>query len=845
MALLFNSTNNPCEVSRLCSQGEEAFLRLAPYSSSQDSAIWGTSNRSMYLAHGNIDDGTGDDDFEKVIVFQNHEVGIGTNETTATLDVYAHSTNQTILSLRSEEAPYVFKVESAGGIGIGTAHVLPNTFDVWKHTNIHENLQVYDNEDRLLNVSSNDISLNSIKVNIGLHDRPSHLHIYSDVQVDKNVSVTGCLNAIGTSHFEDARISKTLHVSDTISAKSIVLEERLTTHSANVVTDIVINGTIGIGTNVIPSKRATWLFNDAILTPGTSIGVGTTMPSASIHTTQGLMVEGLTVLGGATPMMSGKTPFVNTIIGSTSICSDIVHIGTDSSSSTFGGKVCVAGDVMFGKEYKPINALVNGTARITGNLYIYNQTILEKDVLIRGKLTVPGIVMANGSVTLNGSIGIGTSQPKASLDVNGNSIVRSTLQVMSNAVIEGTFSVMKRVDLSGQLVVNASAKVQDALSIGTSLEVGGVSKLQGDVLINGNLATKGHITSMGGLGVGMPTSLVTAGKIFDVKGDSRFDGSVDIRPKANDCVFECHTSSVRFPNAYVGIGTTLPRSALDVQGIITHKFKRYGCYEPSQILSRKFQFMYVPRSTSTSDQGASFFITITGSFQSSHGQRVVKIHLGGSTSRILSKSVQVEGSITNIQGEDIAHHAQIKFYHKPSTQEYMGCIEISSFYDFGYDLNFEIGQNRDVYEWKVMSPGTTLAKDGWELFWNPLDKCIVDVSNDRVFIQRRLGIGEKNPQYMLDVKRDARFQSKLIVDEGVYSKSGYFAPCHQGKELTTTSSRALTMLKSITVGQTLQGTYGFSGDTLPVGIVPCKDASYDMSAMLALIVKAIQDIDMV
>jgi hypothetical protein len=106
---------------------------------------------------------------------------------------------------------------------------------------------------------------------------------------------------------------------------------------------------------------------------------------------------------------------------------------------------------------------------------------------------------------------------------------------------------------------------------------------------------------------------------------------------------------------------------------------------------------------------------------------------------------------------------QIWFYQDTSTQDLYGYIELGRRSLAGFDIDIEVGTEYDTYTWEAQgSTPPTVANPRLTPWWKPLEAPNQSGTGAGTAVwMDKVGIGEKQPQYALDVRSDARFQSKV------------------------------------------------------------------------------------
>jgi hypothetical protein len=208
-------------------------------------------------------------------------------------------------------------------------------------------------------------------------------------------------------------------------------------------TTSITTGSFGIGTTspatTLDVNGATTLRGSTFITTG-SFGIGTTSPATTLD------VNGATSLRGATTITTGSLVLSST--GDQSII-----------ATSFTGKA----------ELKLINSTGCNNALGIDNdgCYIYSQGFVSGSTFAGPKL-----IVSHG----NGYVGINTTNPVTTLDVNGTVSLRSNTSISGNLSVTGSFTPSGNVSIGSNLSVTGTSTLTGLVSIPTN---GGITLANG------------------------------------------------------------------------------------------------------------------------------------------------------------------------------------------------------------------------------------------------------------------------------------------------------------------------------------------------------------------------------
>jgi len=483
-----------------------------------------------------------------------YPIGIGTTAATAYLSIQGSNTaspanllyatpsindgsNTHYLTFETPASLPVLHVAASTNIGIGTNIPLAK-LDVYGNIITSTNIGVGTTTPR----SALDIigsALVSANIGIGTLTPRSELDIVGSVLV-------GTAVGIGTTQpkesFETIGNMLLSSQTSTLGIGTTVARAGLDVQSAIA----YIAGNLGIGTTTPRTALDVQAFAAHI---AGNLGIGTTTPRTALDVTGGAYLNGPIGIGttdvnvNALVSIGSGTDETNGALMFNSGDGDKIYLTFDPNSSRIAHQTNGRMEFYAGK----INPSLNGEYHFyTGNSANYSERLtLQKD----------------------GNIGIGTIQPRQTLDVFGTAVVSSAI---------GIGTILPR--LSVVLDVLGNAAVSGNLGIGTTIvRTPGVRlDIAGDALIEGNIgigtatprsALDVNNTLLVGTAIGIGTTLPRTG--LDVQSATvYFAGNLGIGITTPRAALETPNSIL--VGTAVGIGTTSPRAALDVHATTTH-----------------------------------------------------------------------------------------------------------------------------------------------------------------------------------------------------------------------------------------------------------------------------------
>jgi hypothetical protein len=381
-----------------------------------------------------------------------------------------------------------------------------------------------------------------------------------------------------------------------------------------------------------------------------------------------------------------------------------------------------------GQPHQTAEMIVYGTTHLSKSFYSHDCAYFDKTVRMNAD-----VVFSPSSVATRHQPVI--TVPKGSLALHDG---RLHVNVAPNATATATLVVQGDSALGGHTDIRASLTVGQGMTVGGALDV------------KGGLTCHNEVSLLAPLTVAAPT---------EFKDTVAFQRPVQLGSGA-DLTLEGGRMTVNGTLQASSIQTAPNGGNLDVggavripNGTLQLRNRRYGIHEPiAPPHERWIRCLVIP-----SHRGLHhFYVKLQGRIYTSKDTKSFAIELGGTTASPSLKHCVVHGNL----GAQVDSLFNVTFYRHHATQDLHAYLEFHRRAEMGLELDIDVGAagRKDLYTWESTTPPPAHE---WTVWWKPLatpDEAIVGDSHTQM---TKLGIGESNPLYMLDVRPDARFQSKL------------------------------------------------------------------------------------
>jgi hypothetical protein len=164
---------------------------------------------------------------------------------------------------------------------------------------------------------------------------------------------------------------------------------------------------------------------------------------------------------------------------------------------------------------------------------------VNKNFVVKNGLEVDeNLIYADGVLD---RVGIGNTDPQATLDVSGDLIVESELDVGGETILRSSLNVINATNLDLTLNVREATRLDSTLSVGDQTALGSSLDVEGDTRLNSTLDVSNE---------------TTLGSSLDVEGDTRLNSTLDVVGDVNfqnNLNVDLDVSA----NQYFGIGDNL------------------------------------------------------------------------------------------------------------------------------------------------------------------------------------------------------------------------------------------------------------------------------------------------
>jgi hypothetical protein len=412
-----------------------------------------------------------------------------------------------------------------------------------------------------------------------------------------------------------------------------------------------------------------------------------------------------------------------------------------------------------GTPHRPAEVIVYGTTHLSKSFYSHDVAYFDKTVRFHApvqfspnavdKRHQPAVILPKGSMALHeghlwinmppiqdASVPAYTLYNTGDTMLHGNAVIHQSLTIQKDLLCQGN------ANIEGTMELQSSLKVMKGLSVasgGLSVASGGLRVADGGL----SVASGGLRVAEGGLSVASGGLAASGGLTVD--GDVSFNGNMTVL-KGGLTVAE---GSIQGQTLSIGGGQ------LECQNsVLKHKHRRYGLYEPLAQRPRWFKCLTIPYRRGQSV----FYVKLQGYIFTSKHSKSFTIELGGTTAAPNIKHATVKGTLGAMES-----YVQFYVYQDTKTLDYFVYLELTRRAEAGFELDVEIGAGNDIFTWEASAPPENSASQ-WAVWWKPFEtpnQHQLDPAQTAMVVMDKIGVGEKNPQYALDVRPEARFQSKI------------------------------------------------------------------------------------
>jgi hypothetical protein len=412
-------------------------------------------------------------------------------------------------------------------------------------------------------------------------------------------------------------------------------------------------------------------------------------------------------------------------------------------------KRCIMAEACFvGEPHRFADLCVYGITHLSQPFYSHDRAYFERSVVCCADVKINGGKLANerllhipkGSLEITqGHLWVNrapiSTHPDILFGVSGGSLLGGSVDIQGD-LQTASLTVHGSAVLKNPLSCQASASVAGDLKVGQGFSVGNSLEIHpGEGIV---------------VGTGVPLTLQRGS--LNVGGET-LSHTLRVR---EDAYIEKGGLSIQ-----TGAGGSASANATSGTdgAALRLRHRRYGFYEPIVIQNRWFKCMHIPYGRGGCTH---FYIRIQGQFFTPHSTKTIDVEFGGCAKAPTTKRAAVWGQLIGADGGSADAFAKLWVYQHSTTQDFIGYIELNRRVAVGFELQIECPAYRDVFQWKALGDTAPTSDDPALIpWWKPLETPDERHTPNAVSWMARTGIGETQPLYQLDVRAEARFQSKL------------------------------------------------------------------------------------
>lgn len=727
MALLF--LDNTKEASRFSSASKDAYVRITPNHATDNSAIWGIEERCMYFGFGNEDEHV----IEKHLFLRDTQLGIGTSCPIAKCDIMdLNGVSNLILNVQ-----HAFQVHNNGMVVIQkttdtslfTIHS-PSHFQ--EETSFHANV-MFKGPSVTLASSMLDLGNPQSKTTVkGIFHIEGQTYVNDAMTLNAPVLCQKDINLRGNLYMLSDGYANSWYLKNELKASSIVAkhlhlhENGLTVQGGS----ILLDGTsISLGkspTNPLPD---TVYISKHIELPLTyKLGLGKT-PNATLDVVGDISTMGHFMVSKNTSL-GESTACNHTIRGNVTVLGESHHW---KGHQKIDGKMHITQQCSIGQDYCPALLHVYGPVHIKEHLYAHQTIYADKDIQLKGKLVMnaqthltDGLIdIATGSIYIHKGLLYVNASPSLYPTVHNQTFILN-----GNAFMDGN------IQSTGSLLIQQDARIEKNLWVQNNATIEQNLHVQQSLVIDKDLKTHGNAHIQQNLTIGK--QLLVQENVYIGTHDL---GVLHVNGK-------CTTSqSIETP--------MVTTSNLKAHHTFQFQNRRYGIRQPPRNEGYCMKWIEIPYRRGKT----SFFVRFKGLLFTATSSMKIDMELGGTTLEPNHKKIVLTGELRNEFYEDITKYIQCVIYQTKSL-DYIGCIRIPPNFFVGYELDIELDGRFDFFKHESIDSNVPKIEQ-WSIWWNLMHTPHMHFKQNSIHIHRKMGVGEENPLYSLDVKSDARFQGKI------------------------------------------------------------------------------------
>ena len=320
------------------------------------------------------------------------------------------------------------------------------------------------------------------------------------LNVTSNTYFTGANNVISGAN--TVLSGGAVNISSTLNATAAA------TFSANV----TLNGAVQ-SINGNTNFDSGTLFVDGV---NNRIGIGNTLPDATLKVTGTANVSGNVVFSGTSHTLSGNVAF-NTSTLFVDATNGRIGVGTTSPGQLF-----------------VVNGVANvvGAAAFANTLSVVGSTALSNTLVVSGATTLNGSILANNAVTVNGAVTIsGSTTLNNTGTFNGNTVFSANVAIAGNRLVVDTVNANVIIgNTSSNVAFNTYGNTTHtgSMTVSGTVGVSGVATFSSNTNISSGVLFVNTVTGQVGVGTVSPDASLKVAGTANVSGNVVIGGNLSM-----------------------------------------------------------------------------------------------------------------------------------------------------------------------------------------------------------------------------------------------------------------------------------------------------------------------------